>query len=388
MRNDRSFALLVLAALMFASWLPGCGNRGGAPDPRTDAALEDAATDPDAGDAATAPDAATRGCSADDRGACAYVPPVAYGELPPITRDVTYTDVLGEDRTVQITLRRPDGAPQPWPVIVWSHGGMPRVSSVTAGEEWGHVFTRAGFAFVAIAHRERDDASRLRLCEHFGVTVMADCARVKYLHYDQPNDFREVVDYLEVEAVGPLAGFLDLERLLYAGQSAGSGSTSMIAGASRTIFALPQTISDPRPIAFIGASMEGPLDDGFADDAFDVMARPHLTLSGVGDYTPEAEALPRRLPFERMMPGDKYRVWITDPAARHMTFNHELSPCQDFLSTTGGDPSRCDEHMIWLESAALAFADAYLHDLPAAHAWLASDDFIVLSGGVGEWNRR
>ena len=36
----------------------------------------------------------------------------------------------------------------------------------------------------------------------------------------------------------------------------------------------------------------------------------------------------------------------------------------------------------------LAFADAQLRDRPEAHAWLASDNLTIASGGVAEWARR
>ncbi len=328
-------------------------------------------------------------CSAENPERCAYVPAETYGELPLLTREVTYTDVLGEARTVEITLARPDGAPTPWPLVVWSHGGMTgMMSSVGVGEEWRGVFTGAGYAFLGIAHRPRSDESRGRLCEHFGITVVADCARAKYLHYDRPHDFASVLDYVEEQSTGMLAGVVDLERVLYAGHSAGSGGASLVAGATRTIFDVPQMGSDPRPLAFIGASMEGVGDDGFGEDAFDAMARPHLTLSGVGDVTPEATAPPRRLPFERMMPGDKYRLWITDATARHTTFNHSSTDCAEFAATRGLDASACDAHLAWLESAVLAFTDAHLRDRPEARAWLASDAIVIMSAGVVEWSRR
>ena len=88
------------------------------------------------------------------------------------------------------------------------------------------------------------------------------------------------------------------------------------------------------------------------------------------------------------MPGDKYRLWITEAAARHTSFNHEEQTCRDFLTTNGGNPARCAAYTAWVESAALAFADAQLRDRPEAHAWLASDNLTIASGGVAEWARR
>lgn len=370
-------------ALLLALSLPGvsvaCGS--GQPSTRRDAAAVDAP----AVDAAGVDGA----CSAERVERCAYTPAARYGQQPLLTREVTYTDVLGEARTVEITLARPDGAPTPWPVVVWSHGGLSGVmSSARVGDEWREIFTGAGYAFLGIAHRPRTDASRGRLCVHFGVTDMAECARVKYLHYDRPHDFAAVLDYVTAQSTGALAGVLDLGHLMYAGHSAGTGSGSIVAGATRSVFGQPQTAPDSRPIAFLGASMEGAGDDGFGEGAFDAITAPHLTLSGVGDETSDSTAPPRRLPFERMRPGDKYRLWITDAAARHGTFNHEATVCPDYAASHRIDASRCGAYLRWLESAALAFADAYLRDRPEARAWLASDAVTVMSAGVAEWARR
>ncbi|MBX7192373.1 MAG: hypothetical protein K1X94_09955 [Sandaracinaceae bacterium] len=360
--------------------------------------MSDAATS-DAGPTSDAPppsDTGPSACDPSDLSACRYVPAGHYGVLAPITRDVSYTDAAGETRTVEITLHRPDGAPRPWPVIVWSHGGASgQNSSVNVGNEWRDVFVGAGYAFVGIAHTPREadmvsrgGASRAAMCEHFGITSVMDCAYVKYLHYDRPNDFVAVMDFLEAEAVGPLAGFLDLDHLIYAGHSAGTGGTSIIGGATRVIYDMPVMRPDPRPIAFLAASMEGVGDDGFPEDGFDAMSRPHLTLSGMGDDTPEATAEWRLLPFERMMPGDKFRLWIEDEQARHESFDHNAEACVTYVSARSGDVSVCEQHLAWLESAALAFVDAYARDRPEAHAWLASDAIITLSGGVVAWSRR
>ncbi|MBK7074517.1 MAG: hypothetical protein IPH44_19690 [Myxococcales bacterium] len=376
----------LLGALMMALVAPTACGGGDGPAGGPDATALDAPTAPDA---STAPDAPAGGCSASDLAACAYDPPGDYAELPVILRDVTYTDVSGQSRTVEIALHRPSGAPQPWPVVIWSHGGADgTTSAVNVGAEWGRAFTAAGYLFIGIAHRGRDQASREQMCTHFGVPLTIECAQVKYLHWDRPNDLREVVDYLEAQATGPLAGVADLDKLLYAGHSAGSGGGSIVAGASRLIYGGARTAPDPRPKAFIGASMEGEGDDGFTADSFRPIARPHLTLSGVGDTTPEATAPPRRVPFEVMMPGDKYRLWITELAARHTSFNHEEQSCRDFQTSNGGDVARCAAYTAWVESAALAFADAQLRDRAEAHAWLASDNLTIASGGAAEWARR
>lgn len=358
-------------------------------------ALEDVASTSDAvieasavGDARA--DAAASACSAEDRAACAYVP--ARNDGPgqqSITQTLSYTDITGQQRSIEIAIRRPSGAPQPWPVVIWSHGGADGVVSAGGvGLEWSRVFNSAGYLFIGIAHAPRSDASRASLCMQFGITTVADCARFKYLHWDRPNDVRRVLDWIDEQSRGMFAGVVDRQRMLYAGHSAGAGSTSMVAGASREYNGMARTLPDARPRAFIGFSIEGPGDDGFTETSFGAIARPHLTVSGVGDRTPEAEPLPRRRPFELMMPGDKFRFWNTDAASLHGTFDHNVGPCEDYQTMRGAPVARCAEFYRWMESAALAFADAYLRDRPEAIAWLASDNMAIMSSSAVEWSRR
>lgn len=383
-------ALLVLCVV-----LVGCGERlrsdedaGVVAEVDVDAGF-DAGLDVDAGVDSGTP-GVDGGCSSSNLGACGYQSGTFSPALP-VVRSLTYDDGFTDGgRTIEIALRRPQGAPLPLPVILYSHGGAQGISNaLTVGEEWAAPLVRAGYLVVAIAHVPRDEASRAALCTSLGLSTVAECATFKYLHWDRPHDVRQVIDLLErVNSTGPLAGSLDLSRLGYLGHSAGAGSTEMVAGATRQLGTSVHSLPDPRVKAFVGCSPEGPGDDGFLDTSWDSVTRPYLSLTGVGDETGEATAAMRPQPYQRMPAGEKYLGWITEASARHTTFEHKLDGCVTWQRQRSADVARCETYFGWLEPAALAFFDAQLKGLPAARAYLASDSLRTLSGGVMEWSRK
>jgi hypothetical protein len=81
------------------------------------------------------------------------------------------------------------------------------------------------------------------------------------------------------------------------------------------------SFSDPTPDVFLALSPQGPDRLGFTPDSWRDLDRPVMTVTGAGDVTPAERAEDRRIPFERMPPGDKSAVWLADSAATHATFN-------------------------------------------------------------------
>jgi hypothetical protein len=161
----------------------------------------------------------------------------------------------------------------------------------------------------------------------------------------------------------------------------------MVAGATRDFAGRQRAIADPRPIAFVSCSPQGPGEDGFIEASFVPVTRPHLTLTGLGDETDGAAARRRRA-FELAQPGEKYLLWINELSARHTTFDFNTDACESYQRMHSGDLTRCSEHRQWLASAMLAFLDAHLRNAAPARAWLSSSNAAVLSAGVIEWSRR
>ena len=367
--------------------LAACGDGAdeGESQPTASGAIADSAT-PDRG-GSIAELTVIGGCSPDDLPACEWTPTDRLEETVS-TEELSYIDITGATRRVPIAIHRPVGALEPMAIVIFSHGGFDGKNDPTiVGTEWARVFTSAGYLSVHIAHVPRDASSRLALCAKFGVST-DDCQTFKHLWWDRPHDVATVLDWLEEQAAGPLAGRIDASRIAYAGHSAGAFSTLQVNGAVRDFAGERPDLSDPRPIAFIALSDVGLNISGFPEVSYEGVVRPHLHLSGEGDDTPGVDSSARRPTCELEPPGDKFRGWITEEAARHTSFNFQTDECERYSSTNGLDPERCRTYRIWLASAVIAFLDGYLRDDADARAYLESDNMVVLSGGVMEWDRR
>ncbi|MFT4703871.1 MAG: acetyl esterase/lipase [Bradymonadia bacterium] len=380
-------------------------------------------------------------CSEADPSSCAYEPAQIYQVGGRAERTVVYTDITGSERSVRIEIRRPVEAAEPSPLIVWSHGGgSGRSTAVDVAVAWGEIFNQAGFVSIAIAHDGRGVEESRELClalnlggcelvscdmgesctrgaapdEEIGICV-ADptlgggyCRYLRPLHWDRPHDFSAVLDWVEDQAsTGMLDGVVDVDRIAYAGHSAGSGATMMIAGAARFFRASAgdQVLVDTRPVAFMSCSPQGPDDSGFTTTSFTrerceelaapedragCLSRPHLVLTSIGDGG-DQEGGNRRLSFDLAPEGDRYLAYITEPAAQHTTFNYETSGCERYAqdNALGSEfPARCNTYRLWLRSAALAFFDATLRDSAEARAYLESDNIRLLAGAALEWTAR
>lgn len=442
---------VALAALLSASWACDDGDADPGfdatpPDAAADAQLTDAARPdaevPDAAldvgltadagapdavvaDAAIA-DAAPPACTPEDPDACRYTPVVrdALGERRVV--ELEYMTIAGSPRSVFIEVRAPANPTPDTPIVVWSHGGSGgRVDPTTVASAWSQTFVRAGYMVVVIAHPGHDQASYTALCEAMGLSscapracmgnadcsVMVDgapvagsctagmCRFFKPGNWDRPNDVRAVLDWIEAEADdGLLAGRADPTRIVYAGHSAGAGSTNMVAGATRQYEPgdADRLLIDPRPIGFISCSPQGPGDDGFTVESFDrstcagiadaadrpaCLSRPHLTLTGVDDG---GVGPSRRQSFDLAPPGNRFMGYIVEPEAQHTTFNLEAESCE----RVGGTPARCAQYLTWLRSAALSFLDAVLRADSDARTYLTSDAPAVLGGAGWSWETR
>lgn len=380
----RGISRLMQRALMLACLLTSCAHDD-------DTGLDGGLPDVELGDGpaidVSPSDAPPRHCSAETPLECAYAPRERGRPTPPVLVDLSYTDVAGLSRAFQIAVHLPDEAPRPLPVVVYSHGGAHGVSNATGvGAEWADVFVRAGYAVVAIAHPARSDASWTALCDALGYDT-AGCAQFKWLSWDRPNDFRRTLDWIDEQAAGRYAGVIDPAHLAYAGHSAGAGSVLMAAGAAREYAGAPVELSDPRPIAFMACSPEGPGMDGFVPSSFEGVRGRLLILSGEGDDT-ELLSEARRQVFDLVRPGGARLGWILEVGARHTTYEYKTDACIRQAAEAGIEPARCDVYLEWLRSVALAHFDAELRGSAAARAYLDSDAPVVLSGGAMEWLRR
>jgi hypothetical protein len=329
---------------------------------------------------------------------CLYVTPVNV-TFAVSTSSVTYQDEATLARTISFAIRTPNGLAGPLPVVIWSHGGAQgHPNPLTALSEWGELTARAGYVAVGIAHAPRSEFARKLLCGALGVS---DCTTFSYLNWDRPHDISKVIDRLAAlnAAPGPLQGRIDMNKIAVGGHSAGSGGTLSVAGARRFFTSAPVALSDPRPIAFLAFSPQGPVTDGFFETAFrfphtswDNISRPVLFGTGDGDSTcgnSSADCLGtspsvRRIPYELMPAGDKYLMHIHDTDTFHGLFGFNLAEC----ASRGVAPAKCNSFRQWLTSSALAFLDAHVRNSSLAKTWLASGFIRQASAGVVEWKSK
>lgn len=423
----RSFSVLA-ASLVAALVACGSDDRVSTSEPGASSSSTGGSTGVGGSGEGGAGGGALNGCSTEDPMACLYTPVETNGLGNITSQAITYTDVAGQSRMLEIELRRPDNPSGPMPVVLWSHGGSAGQSSANGiAATLGEAFVRAGYLFVAIAHAGRDRASYDSLCTTLGwsgcgetCTMDSECTTAgegicgdggcrytKFLSWDRPNDVSEVIDALEA-ASGPgqpLEGLIDVTRILYAGHSGGAGGTMMVAGATRDLNGT-QLLLDPRPMAFMSCSPQSANQDGFSPASYDgsacaglaadpslCLTRPHLLLSGVGDDVSNEVAEARRQAFD-LAPatGQRYLAWNVDEAARHGTFNFKADACESYAQNNGLDgnlyPARCNLYLEGQLSVALAFADAFLRDHAPALDYLGSQNIPILFGGQLSWETK
>jgi acetyl esterase/lipase len=330
---------------------------------------------------------------------CLYQPPqFTFTETD---GSVTYTDIAGRARTINILIRQPNLPASPLPVVVWSHGGAEGQTNARAAlREWSETTARSGYLTVSIAHTPRGAARRTDLCLALGITDPNDCEGFKYLNWDRPNDIKQVLDDLERRnAQGSLQGRIDLNRIAVGGHSAGSGGILSIAGAVRVFNGTFRSFTDPRPVAFLAFSPQGPTSEGFFDTDFhrqdtswDPLPRPVLVGTGDGDggCEPPGNCIPggespfgRRAGFNRMPAGGKYLLYIHDADAYHGAF------ALDGDCVAKGVPAaKCQAFSHWLTSAALAFLDAHVRGVNLAHVWLQNEFIRPASNDTVEWLKK
>ena len=325
-------------------------------------------------------------CAASATDAAAVWPPATNGLYTGTSKytvgvfdGYTVRDVA-HSRDVPILIRYPINAGNAkLPVIVWSHGGGPNIDGKYISSEWGNALAAIGYVVVHMSHSPPTDAEGAALIAEFAIptTDLAE-ARETMINVIRPRDTIAVINALPtIEAVFAQAqGRLDFSRVGIAGHSRGAYSVRTTACARIAL------VNDPDysfrslnshntplailPKAFMAASPQGPGTYGFKDNSWRECALPDLTLSGVGDDTDGSPSEDRVKPFQLMPPGDKYLMFINDPATIHNTFN-----LNDDVKTF--DP--------WLIAAGRAFFDAHLRNSLIGKTYLSSGRTELVSGG-------
>lgn len=331
--------------------------------------------------------------------------------------DLLLHDAARNGHPVPFRLRYPVGAGGPLPVIVWNHGGTTTRWArrqrgpvrVSAGQQssaaHGVSFARRGYVVIHVGRlpAETLTPSQLQDCAAGGVVARpsayaAKCAAfVGYRVYGQQNVAFVLAELARLQDASPgeLPVPLDLARVVVGGWSGGSAIALGIAGAVQK---LRNVRIDPVPVpgvvAFFASSPRGPewgnFTSGFVDEfeapelhGFSgIDARPFLFVTGRYDVGAEPSAIPLSRPaaFWDSRAGGKYLSWAWQHArpGRPVHGTYDLNDCD------GLRRPYCEA----FDSLGIAFLDAVVRGRPEAGAWLASDAYRVLTGGLVELHRR
>lgn len=350
-------------------------------------------------DVAATVDVAESGCSPGDVAACLYAPSKTWEFSTTVVENkIVYEDETGVNRTVNIALYVPKGAPTPMPVVLLSHGGADgKIDPLKSMEHWAPVFAKAGYLTVAIAHAGRSDASYDALCAALGTQADIQCG-IK-IHWDRPHDVKHVLDFLEQKASeADFKGLYDLDKVAHVGHSAGAGAALMSVGVTRNfVCAQPVngaselqdckvedlvSLADDRIDVAVGLSPQGPGGEGFMDESYGAVTAPILMATGLVDGD-GGEPANRLLLWPALPAGQKYKLFLNSEGAVHTLFEGSTDACVKHATE-----AECETMRSWVFSTGLAFVKSHLEGDPAATAWLASDDIVTAGSGVATFERK
>jgi len=269
----------------------------------------------------------------------------------------------------------------PFPIIVFSHGAGGSQNCCDAlTRHW------ASHGYFTLQPTHEDSTSQRKNSNEEDVNFLRavrDALKKPELWESRPKDVSFLLNSLPAlqERIPGLVGRLDTAHIGVGGHSMGAFTADAIAGARVDLPNHPETsFADSRVKAALLLSPQGPGEFGLTDHSWDHVAVPLLSMTGSLDSGANRQGPGwRKIPFERSEPGNKYHVFIS--GANHMSFvsARTLMPAR----TAQGEMI-----LAYVNSASLAFWDAYLKADPAAKSYLQSDALTRFSNGAVSLSRR
>ncbi len=266
----------------------------------------------------------------------------------------------GRDRPIEIKATWPKGSGK-CPVIVLSHG---MGGSKDVGAPLANSWASNGYIVLAPTHLDSFEYMSAEQRKQYLAGQSAEF--VKHFR-SRPEDVSAIIDQVsELEKQEPaLKGRMDLTRLGMAGHSFGAHTTMLIAatelgGLRRMSFA------DKRFKCALMLSPQG-IGGGLTQESWKPVTMPMMVISGTEDkstmdrdVTPES----RQDPYKYSSSKDKFLVWIEGA-------NHGLGGISGLRNERRNAPNA--DHLMWVQTASLAFFDGYLADKNEGKTYLASN---------------
>lgn len=295
-----------------------------------------------------------------------YRPVDSYNDCANASPASCYVDMVipnPDYRTVPIRVRYPRTVPPGGkiPLIIWSHGGGENKIGREINEPWGRTLARAGYIVVHMSHFWSPEL-RTAACTEFAVQTVQECMDFPMGSLIRPRDASTVLGALDLieRSIPELDGRIDRNNIAVAGWSYGSLTALTIAGARLRFSDTFNDVSfaNPLPKVFLALSPQAQADLGWKSDSWRLISRPVLFGYGAADVAGTDNYVSRGIPFQSVVPGNKFELFIRHLDAVHDTFN----------LTNENHP----EFSQWLASYTLAYFDRYLKNVTLGGAFIAS----------------
>src|SRR6185437_13305111 len=221
----------------------------------------------------------------------------------------------GRNRDIPIKVYYPEHLSSSVPLIIFSPGyGGNREGYAYLGQGWAS----AGYIVMVPTHAGSDNTA-LRKNALRGVEDAAQAFENQTLRTGDVHFLISSIKQIEHQ-IPAIKGKIDRKRIGMSGHSMGGGTTLLIAGATAAApGAQPRGFRDDHVRAAVAMSPPGPGRAAFADNSWDKISIPVMTMSGtrdrgVGGEPPEW----RTQPYKHMPAGDKYQVTVN--GANHLAF--------------------------------------------------------------------
>ncbi|MBM4089764.1 MAG: hypothetical protein FJ276_10100 [Planctomycetes bacterium] len=261
----------------------------------------------------------------------------------------------GKDLQLRVTWPEAEG---PFPVIIWSHGA-------TGSKDMYQPLVRpwAGHGYVCLQANHSESRA---------LTGRAGAGTDTFTDWEnRPRDIAFILEALdEIEAKVPaLKGKLDRTVIGVGGHSFGAHTAQLVAGATTVDFGGARTShADPRPLAFLLLSPQGIGSHAAGLDAqsWDGVTRPFIVITGTNDIGRKDDDWQWRLdPWKYAPRKDKFLLVIEGAW-------HGFGGVVGDASFRGAGPENA-AHRLYVQSASVAFWDAFLKKDAQAIAFLRSN---------------
>jgi len=239
---------------------------------------------------------------------------------------VTVTDYLLHDnnrnRDIPLKAYLPEGD-GPFPVVVFAHGeGGSKDGYGYLGRHWA----QHGYVVLHPTHPGVDPSGLLPGRPRADLPALVAAAEDPVNFATELDDVRYVIDQLPAlaDALPGMSGKVDAAHVGLAGHSLGASTALAMAGAKVTkADGEVRDYSDPRPLAFLAMSPQGPEQGLFVAGAWSQIQRPVFVVTGSLDKGVDGSPWTvRRKVYEDLPPGGK--VLAVFHGAAHKDFADNL----------------------------------------------------------------